>query len=415
MAGINRNLVVNALRTCPAMSRADLTRTTGLSGPTVSSIVADLAGRGLIEDVGQGLSSGGRPPSLVRLNDKANYVVGLKLMGHAISLVITDLRAAVTYAQVTPLVGPAAPPPDQAASRARPRDPAPIIDAICAAVGTAISSSGVDVARIAGVGIGIAGPVDATSGVCRFSPTFNWKNVALAQPISRRLGYQVILENDSNTLTAAEQWFGRGAGIDSFVVVVVGAGIGAGIVVNGQLHRGADGAAGEFGHIQLSDDGPLCTCGMAGCVEAWSSDQAILREVRSATEQGRQTSLGAAGQAGELTIAQVAAAAEQGDELSRQVLSQAGHYLGRGLAMLMTVVNPRLVIISGEGVVGGHWRFDPMIKAIESSIFADINTELIFAPEPVDDTRWARGAACLVLGELFNTPTQPSLVEERVG
>ena len=239
--------------------------------------------RGLIEDVGQGLSSGGRPPSLVRLNDKANYVVGLKLMGHAISLVITDLRAAAMYAQVTPLEGPAAAPPDQAAHPgrpARPRDPAPIIDAICAAIETAISSSGVDVGRIAGVGIGIDGPVDATSGVCRFSPTFNWKNVALAQPISRRLGYQVVLENDSNTLTAAEQWFGRGAGIDSFIVVVVGAGIGAGIVVNGQLHRGADGAAGEFGHIQLSDDGTLCTCGRIGCVEAWSSDQAILRDMR---------------------------------------------------------------------------------------------------------------------------------------
>lgn len=83
--------------------------------------------------------------------------------------------------------------------------------------------------------------------------------------------------------------------------------------------------------------------------------------------------------------------------------------------MLMTVVNPRLVIISGEGVLGGHWRFDPMIKAIECSIFADINTELIFAPEPLDNARWARGAACLVLGELFNTPTQPSLAEERVG
>jgi len=117
MADMNRNLVVNMLRAHPTMSRADLVRATRLSGPTVSSIVADLTVRGLVEEVGQGVSSGGRPPSLLRLNDKANYVIGLKLMGHAISLVVTDLRAAVIYTQVTPLPervaatdGPTAPP-----------------------------------------------------------------------------------------------------------------------------------------------------------------------------------------------------------------------------------------------------------------------------------------------------------------
>jgi predicted NBD/HSP70 family sugar kinase len=415
MADINRNLVVNVLRTCPVMSRADLSRATGLSGPTVSSIVADLTSRGLVEDLGQGVSSGGRPPFLVRLNDKANYVIGLKLMGHAISLVITDLSATVTYAQVTELVGPAAADPDQGTRPSPHREPEFIVDAICAAVETALSSSGVDVSRIIGVGIGINGPVDATDGVCRSSPTFNWKNVPLARPISKRLGYPVVLENDANTLAAAEQWFGRGAGIDTFIAVAVGAGIGSGVVLNGQLYRGADGAAGEFGHVQLSDKGPLCSCGKTGCVEAWASDRAILRDIHAAVEEGAQTSLGLAGHLSELTIAEVAAAAEHGDELSRQVLSRAGHYLGRGLAMLMTVINPRLVIISGEGVQAGHWRFDPMKEAIESTVFPELNAEIIFAPEPLDDARWARGAACVVLGEIFNTPTQPSLVPAKLG
>ena len=415
MADINRNLVVNVLRTCPVMSRADLSRATGLSGPTVSSIVADLTSRGLVQDLGQGLSSGGRPPFLVRLNDKANYVIGLKLMGHAISLVVTDLSATVMYAQVTPLVGPAAAMPDQKARPPVPRDPGSIIDAVCAAIDTAVSSSGVDVGRLIGVGVGINGTVDATTGTCRLSPTFNWKNVPLARPISDRLGHPVILENDANTLAAAEQWFGRGAGVDTFIAVAVGAGIGSGVVVNGQLYRGTDGAAGEFGHVQLSDTGPLCSCGRVGCVEAWASDRAILLDIHAAIDEGRETSLGRVGNTGELTIAQVAAAAEHGDELSRQVLSQAGHYLGRGIATLMTVINPRLVIISGEGVEAGHWRFDPMMRAIESSVFPDINAEIIFAPEPLDDTRWARGAACVVLGEIFNTPTQPSLVDARLG
>ncbi len=415
MADINRNLVVNVLRTSPVMSRAGLTRATGLSGPTVSSIVADLTSRGLVEDLGQGLSSGGRPPFLVRLNDKANYVVGLKLMGHAISLVITDLRASVIYAQVTPLVGPAAVIPDQTARPVAPRDPGPIIEAICAAVETAISASGIDDGLILGVGVGINGPVDARSGVCRLSPTFNWKNVSLALPISEKLGHPVVLENDSNTLAAAEQWFGLGVGVDTFIAVAVGAGIGAGVVVNGQLHRGAGGAAGEFGHVQLTDTGPVCSCGRVGCVEAWASDRAILRDIYAALGEGRQSSLAPAAARGALTIAGVTAAAEEGDELSRQVLSQAGHYLGRGIATLATVIDPRLVIISGEGVQAGHWRFDSMLKAIEASVFGGIDAEIIFTPEPLDDARWARGAASVVLGEIFNTPTQPSLFKSKVG
>jgi predicted NBD/HSP70 family sugar kinase len=409
MANMNRNLVVNVLRTRPTMSRADLVRATRLSGPTVSSIVADLCQRGLVEELGQGFSSGDRPPSLLRLNDKANYVLGLKLMGHAVSLVITDLRATVVYTQVSPL-------PEQVAAREGPtptpvpRDPLLTIEAIAQAIELALSSSGIAADRMIGVGIGIAGAVDAHSGMCRFSNMFNWHNVALAQPLSERLGLPVILENDANTLTAAEQWFGLGHGVDHFIVIVVGSGIGAGIVVNGQLHRGADGAAGEFGHIQLGDAGPACTCGQRGCVEAWASDRAILRDIRDAIAKDRPTSLMGAANAGDLTSARVGAAADQGDELSREVLSRAGEYLGRGAVAIINVINPRLVIISGEGVPAGEWRFGPVRKAIGSSTFARTNPEVVLVSEPVDGAKWARGAACVVLGEMFNSPTKHSLV-----
>jgi predicted NBD/HSP70 family sugar kinase len=140
-----------------------------------------------------------------------------------------------------------------------------------------------------------------------------------------------------------------------------------------------------------------------------------LRDIRAAVAEEAPTSIGHTGHLCELTIADVAAAAEQGDELCRQVLARAGHYLGRGLATLMTVINPRLVIISGEGVQAGHWRFDSMKEAIESTVFPELNAEIIFATEPLDDARWARGAACVVLGEIFSTPTRPSLVHARLG
>ncbi len=408
MADMNRNLVVNVLRAETAMSRADLVRATHLSGPTVSAIVTDLVARGLVEEVGQGQSSGGRRPSLLRLKDDANHVVGLKLSGQSISLVMTDLRAEPVYSQVTPLPeGVAAAGPLGRPSR---RETAPAVESLCAAVEAAIASSGADRSRILGVGIALAGAVDATSGLCHFCPTFDWHEVQLGQPIAERLGLPVVLENDSNALTAAEQWFGSGHGVDHFVVLVVGAGVGAGIVVNGQLHRGADGAAGEFGHIRLGDDGPQCSCGKTGCVEAWASDRAIVRDLRAAVEAGVPSSLAQAVASGGPTIAEVGAAADSGDELSQKVLARAGEQLGRGAAALIDVVNPRLVIVSGEGVPAGEWRFGAMRRAIARETFGGIVPRIVMHSEPVDGPKWARGAACVVLGELFSTPTKQSLV-----
>jgi predicted NBD/HSP70 family sugar kinase len=146
-------------------------------------------------------------------------------------------------------------------------------------------------------------------------------------------------------------------------------------------------------------------------VEAWASDRAILRDIRAAVSQGRATSLRDAAHGEELTIAQVGAAADEGDQLSREVLTRAGEHLGRGMAAIVNVINPSLVVISGEGVPAGEWRFGPVRKAIAASTFSEADPEVVLVSEPVDGAKWARGAACVVLGETFNPPTKQSLVE----
>ena len=389
MVDMNRNLVLNVLRT-GAASRAEVVRATGLSPATVSTIVAELIARSLVVETGQGKSTGGRPPQALKLNDESNYAVGLKLRSHAISAVITDLNAEVVHAEVFDL------PADLMTQTAAVVPAGPVLRAVSGAVRDSIEHAGIGPSAVVGVGVGIGGLVDADAGVCRYSPFFGWTDVPVAAPLAEDLGLPVLVDNDVNTLTIAEQWFGDGHGVDHFVVVSVGEGIGAGIVVNGKLYRGADGGAGELGHLPIADSGVRCSCGSTGCLEAVASDGAILRQVR------------AAGLTGVRTIADVRRVAEGGDEACAAALRDAGTMLGIGIAGIVNVLNPRLVILCGEGIEAGPIRFDAMTAALRGHVFGGMVQDIQLIAEPIDDVTWARGAACVVLGELFVAPTHRS-------
>jgi N-acetylglucosamine repressor len=394
MVDMNRNLVLNVLRT-GAASRAEVVRTTGLSPATVSLIVSELIESGLVIEVGGGKSSGGRPPLVLRLDDERNYAVGVKLMRHVISVAVTDVRAEVVYSEVVGL--PSAE-----------REPGPVLDALCGVVEEATNKAGVGLDLVVGVGVGLAGLVDAETGVCRYSPSFGWSNVPVAAPIAERLGRPVLVDNDVNTLTVAEQWFGRGHGVDDFVVVTVGEGVGAGVVVDGQLYRGAKGAAGEIGHMRVEGGHLPCRCGSSGCLEAVSSDGAVRRYLAEALARGERSVI-PSDSTSSVTIAAVREAAEQGDDAATHALVQAGHMLGVGIASLVTLLNPRLVILSGEGAQAGPLRLDAALAAARERAFGGLAEDAEFVVDSTDDLAWARGAACIVLGELFSSPIHRSV------
>jgi predicted NBD/HSP70 family sugar kinase len=207
----------------------------------------------------------------------------------------------------------------------------------------------------------------------------------------------VILENDVNALTIAEQWFGHGHDREHFCVVTVGTGVGLGLVLNGQFYRGVGGGAGELGHTTLVEDGPTCYCGKKGCLEMLASDRAVIRKAGPAMTDrtpGEE----------KLTLANLVAAADRGVVAARELLAESGHWLGIGIANLVNLVNPGLVIIGGEGVHAGEWRFGPMRQAFAAHVFDGLADQTEFVIEPAGDDTWARGAACVVLGEMFKSP-----------
>jgi len=200
-----------------------------------------------------------------------------------------------------------------------------------------------------------------------------------------------------NTLTLAEMWFGGGQGIDFFLIVTVGRGVGLGIVVNGQFYRGARGGAGEFGHTVIDPEGPTCECGKRGCLESYVGDPGLVRMATEAANRGEIP--------GPITSMSDLLAKAQADEVgARAVFARAGDILGQGIANLLNIFNPQKIIISGEGTRAGDLLFGPMRESIARNVMPGLAKDTSIQIDAWGDDAWARGAASLVLHELFESP-----------
>ncbi len=381
---INRNLVLNLIKNQGPISRTELIRQSNLSAGTISNITSSLIADEIVQETGEGESSGGRRPVLLRLNHRAGFVVGLKVMEKEITVAVTDLDAKVIFHHVLSIeVDIPSPNSEQ------------VLSAIIDAIENSLAASAVERTRVVGIGIGMAGVIDGARGVCHYSPYFAWRDVDIAGPIATHFDLPVYVENDVNTLTIVEKWFGYGRDISHFIVVTVGRGVGTGMVINGQFYRGAVGGAGEFGHITMLDGNPPIT------LEQLASDDAILHYAQQIIAQGNHTALTTIE---DLTLKAVVQAADEGDLVAQNLLADAGRWLGIGISILINVLNPQLVIVGGEGVQAGKWRLDPMREAIHKHVFNGLADDLEIVIEPSGNETWARGAASLVLGELFKSP-----------
>jgi N-acetylglucosamine repressor len=374
---LNASLLIEMVRRFGPISRAELSRQSQISAPTVSAIVAQLLERGTFSEVALAPSSGGRPPVLLQLNPKAGYVVGIKLRGDGLTTVVCDLDASVvaTDEADAALVG----------------DPTGAITAIELATRRALRAAGVARTKVLGVGIGLSGVIDSLRGSCEFSHLLQWHDVELAAPLRRRLRLPVWVDNDVNTLAIAEKWSGDGTSARDFITLSVGRGLGLGIVIDRAVYRGAVGGAGEFGHVIIDQDGPECECGRAGCLEAMVGERALLDRVSA--RHGRQVSR-----------AELITLAAAGDEATIAVLTDASNVLGLALANVVTLLNPELVIICGEGTELGAPFLDLVVASIRELAFAGLGKHVDVKVQQWGDDAWAVGAATLVLRESFALP-----------
>jgi N-acetylglucosamine repressor len=381
--------VLNTIKTNGPISRTEVAQITGLSAATISGITADLIASGLIFEKEAGDSSGGRRPILLALNPRGGFVIGLKLAETNITAALTDLEATVIAKDTCPLEGHSL------------RD---VIDCIAGIVRSLVAKSEIHQDLLIGVGIGLAGIIDAESGVLRHSPIFGWHDIPLKATLEERLDVPVYVDNDVNTLTLTEQWFGAGQGVENFLTVTIGRGVGLGIVLHGKLYHGARGGAGEFGHTVVDPDGELCDCGKRGCLETVIADPWLIRQAKEIYNQ-KSIPLKVS------DVKDLIALAKEGEEDAVNVFTKAADALARALANLINVLSPQLIIISGEGVRAGDLLFGSMYESMDKYIMPGLAEDTEVRVDVWDDDAWARGAASLVLRDLFESPMHREAAE----
>jgi predicted NBD/HSP70 family sugar kinase/biotin operon repressor len=357
----NRRELLDTLRRKGSASRAELARLTGLSRSTVSTLVADLQGTGLVveHEPDARVSQQGRPPTLLTLDRSAGLVLGIDFGHEAVHVAIADLSRTILAERIHEIDV------DTSASRA--------LDVAVKLSDEVVAAAGVDGERILGAGVGLSGPIDIANGTIHAGKILpGWAGVRPVDELAARLGLRVHLDNDANLGALAEVTLGAGIGARDAIYLMVSGGVGAGLILNGELYRGTGGTAGELGHVLVDESGPICRCGNRGCLEMMAGGRAITALLRSSHSD-------------EITLDEVMALAAEGDSGARRAIADAGRVLGRSIAALVNAFNPELVIVGGAVSAAGDVLLDPLREAVHRYAI----------PSAAADVRITRG----VLGE----------------
>jgi predicted NBD/HSP70 family sugar kinase len=369
---VTRSAILAQLGANGPASRAGLARSLGVSPALMTQLTRDLLADGLIVELAQAPSNGGRPARMLGLATSAGRAIGVKVVADHVAFVEVSIDGRVLRSASEPF--------DVTSSMFL----AELVDRIQHFI-----AGGGD-ATLLGVGVGVPGSVDQPGSGIVDAPQLDWSKVELGDALRRALGLPVIVENNVNALAVAERLFGLGRSHDNFLVVTIGTGVGAGIVVDGNVLRAASGGAGEIGHIPVSADGPRCSCGNDGCLEAYIGEAALVARGRA---DGVLTPTGG--------IESLRAAAESGDESAARIFSEAGALLGRTLAGVVHTIAPAFVVVLGEGTAAWrHWSygFEPAFRSHLLRHLRSIPVEV----ETWQDESWAQGAAALVLATPFD-------------
>jgi predicted NBD/HSP70 family sugar kinase len=356
----NLGVVLRTVRELAPCSRAAVAAATGLNKTTVSSLVADLMARGLVRETGRSSRQRvGRPGVLLDLDDSSIAAIGLEVNVDYLSVVAVDLLQRELVSRHVPFDA------RSAGAEACARH-------IARTLGATVADPALRGRTVVGVSVAVPALIDAPSGTVTHAPNLGWRDVPLRDRLSELLreagveGVPVRVDNDANLGAVAEYRVGSFAGAADLAYLTGEVGIGAGILTGGELLRGASGFAGEVGHLSLAPDGPECACGRRGCLEALAGIGAILRGAVPDRFPDHPLS---GSDVAEL-VGTAVERAEAGDGTAVGALERAGTWLGRGLAVLINVTNPRLVVLGGYFVPLGPWLLPNCRAEAAASAFA---------------------------------------------
>ncbi|GAA1911248.1 ROK family transcriptional regulator [Streptomyces sodiiphilus] len=368
----NLERVVRAVRSAGALTQAEIARTTGLSAATVSNIVRELKDMGTV-DV-RTTSASGRRARSVSLSTEAGIVVGVDFGHSHLRVAVGNLAHQVLAEEAEPF--------DVDSSAAHGFDRAEEM------VGRLLGMAEVDRDKIVGIGLGVPGPIDVETG--RLGSTAilpGWRGTNPREELSSRTGVPVHVDNDANLGALGELVWGSGRGVADLAYIKVASGLGAGLVINGQIYRGPGGTAGEIGHITLDESGPVCRCGNRGCLETFTAARHVL-PLLYATHGT------------DLTMPRVVQLAREGDPGCRRVVADIGRHIGSGVAQLCNLLNPSRVVLGGDLAEAGEIALAPIRDSVGRYAIPSAARRLTLVAGALGGRAEVLGALALVLREM---------------
>lgn len=388
MNRINRRLVLQLIRQNHSISRAELGKLTGLAAPTVSRIVERLVtDEKLVRYGGVGDSNGGRPPVIVEFNSKEKYVLGVDLGATLIRGVLADLDAEIVMEVQLPT--------------GKEEGYEAVLSNVVSVVNRLLASRGLDTDHVIGLGIGVAGLLDKDKRVVDFSPDFGWQDVHFKDDLEARISIPLFIENSTRLMALGEKGYGQGKNLANFIVVNVGYGIAAGIVVEGKLIDGGKGYSGEFGHMTIEPDSEVvCDCGRKGCLEALASGRSIGLAARTHLTDASKLNQLSGGRPERVDARMVFEALEAGDVFARDICRNAIRSLSVGIANLIHLLDPTHVFIGGGVSLNGELFWEPLEKEIKKRVMLP-NREVVIRPAEYKEYATVIGSLAMVLDSIL--------------
>lgn len=376
----NQRLILNKIYHTPKISRAGVARMTGLTRSTVSENVSELILEGLVAEIGHGKSAGGKPPILLNVVDQARQIIGIDLASGEFRGAIVNLRGAIQHRINLPVENRSGEMAFELVYN--------IIDQLVAKVDT----------PLLGIGIGTPGLIDAGSGVVQNAVNLDWQNLAVADILKERYQLPVFIANDSQLSALAEYNFGESHRVPNLMLIKIGRGVGAGVILNQQLHYGDSFGAGEIGHIKVEENGELCRCGNYGCLETRLSSRYIRRKSKELAlkNNGSLLSQFAATQK-EISNEVILKAYQDGDPGVQTIVKEVGTRLGKALTYLVSLLDINRIVIAGSVSLFGDGLITPAIQELKAGTLSALSNNIEVHASSLGEDIVILGSAGMVL------------------
>ena len=356
-------MILNSIQFTPGgISRAGLARQLGLTRSAITTIVSDLMETGAIQESAKKTGTSGRPRTLLEITPEAGYVAGIDMGATHLRVVVSNFGAQVIREKEIAF--------DIA------QDPEICLEKTDRLLQELLEEANLTLPQLSSIGVGVPGPVSADAGMVIAPPIMpGWDRFPIRKTLEKLWGLPISVNNDAELGALGEWAYGAGRNAKDLAYIKVGHGIGAGLLINGQIYRGSTGSAGEIGHLTIDEKGPICTCGNRGCLEALSGGGAIALQAKNAVKEKKNTQLREISTKN-ISAKDVAFAAQRGDFLAQQIMEEAGEHLGVALAGLINIFNPDMIIVGGGVAQMGDILLEPIRKTVKERSLLSATTNV---------------------------------------